>query len=69
MPWPLLRVVAPLVPILREITEMRYLWDAPHGLDGTALQAVVGAIATTPLDEALRTALTELGTLPSRRAA
>lgn len=69
MPWPLLRVVAPLVPILREVIEMRYLWDTPHGLDGTALQAVVGAIATTPLDEALRAALIELGALASHGAA
>ena len=63
MPWPLLRAISPLVPILREITEMRYLWEVPHALDGSALQAMIGETPVTPLDDALRAALHELGFL------
>ncbi len=63
MPWPLLRAISPLVPILREITEMRYLWEVPHALDGGALQAMIGETPVTPLEDALRAALHELGFL------
>ena len=63
MPWPLLRAISPLVPILREIVEMRYLWEVPHALDGGALQAMIGETPVTPLDDALRAALHELGFL------
>jgi len=59
----LLRAISPLVPILREITEMRYLWEVPHALDGGALQAMIGETPVTPLEDALRAALHELGFL------
>ncbi|MBL8309621.1 MAG: NmrA family NAD(P)-binding protein [Burkholderiales bacterium] len=66
MPWPLLRALSPMVPILREICEIRYLWNVPHALDGQALEAVIGEISSTPLHDALATALHELGVLPRR---
>ncbi|MEP6505730.1 MAG: epimerase, partial [Betaproteobacteria bacterium] len=33
-PWLAMRALAPVVPIWREILEMRYLWETPHALDG-----------------------------------
>lgn len=65
MPWALLRAGGVFVPMWREIAEMAYLWRVPHALDGAALAAAVGPIATTPIDEALGAALVELGFGPS----
>ncbi len=54
-PWWL---AAPVVPILREVLAMRYLWDVPHALDGRHLQARLGErLPHTPLDAALRATL------------
>jgi nucleoside-diphosphate-sugar epimerase len=61
MPWPLLKLGGLVVPMLREIAEMSYLWRVPHALDGSALQAAVGPLSTTPIDEAMRDALRALG--------
>jgi hypothetical protein len=57
-----------LVPMLREIAEMSYLWRVPHALDGAALQRAVGPLPSTPLDAAVREALLALG-LGARHAA
>ncbi|HSB25460.1 MAG TPA: NAD-dependent epimerase/dehydratase family protein [Burkholderiaceae bacterium] len=61
MPWPLLKLGGLVVPMLREIAEMSYLWRVPHALDGSALQAAVGPLPATPIDEAMRDALRALG--------
>ena len=41
-PWPLLRLAGPLVPLFRELAEMRYLWRAPVRLDNRRLLAALG---------------------------
>ena len=70
VPWPLLRAGGLVVPMLREVAEMAYLWRVPHALDGTALRDAVGEVATTPIDAALRAALAALGHgSPAREAA
>lgn len=61
MPWPLLRVAGLFTPTLREVVRMRYLWQVPHALDGSALEARVGRLPCTPLEAALRESLLELG--------
>jgi nucleoside-diphosphate-sugar epimerase len=62
IPWALLRLGAPLVPMWRELAEMEYLWRVPHALDGTALARALGAPpAETPLPQALERSLRELG--------
>lgn len=61
LPWPLFRLGAPVVPMLREIVEMSYLWHVPHTIDGSALRRAVGPLPATPLDAALRAALQALG--------
>lgn len=60
MPWTLIRLAAPFVPMWRELLVMRYLWQRPHALDGKALQALIGNAPHTPLPQALRSALIEL---------
>jgi nucleoside-diphosphate-sugar epimerase len=59
--WPMLRALGLVVPIVREVARMSYLWQVPHALDGSALAAAVGPLPATTLDVALRTALRDLG--------
>lgn len=67
-PWPLFNVMAWFMPLWREILEMRYLWDTPHGFDGRTLARWLPAFRATPLPEALRASLAEMGVAASPRA-
>jgi hypothetical protein len=49
------------MPLWREILEMRYLWDTPHGLDGRPLSRLLPGFRATPLPTALRASLAEMG--------
>jgi nucleoside-diphosphate-sugar epimerase len=60
LPWSLIRLAAPFVPMWRELLVMRYLWQRPHALDDAALRALIGSVPHTPLPQALRSVLTEL---------
>lgn len=60
--WPV-SLAAPFVPMLREIREMRYLWHVPLQLDNRKLQSLIGPEPHTPLDEAVRASLAEMGCL------
>jgi hypothetical protein len=61
MPWPLLRLAAPFNVTLRELLEVRYLWQHPVRLDNTRLRSFLGEEPHTPLDVAVRTTLAALG--------
>lgn len=63
LPWPLLQLLSPFVPILREIVEMRYLWRVPLRLDNARLEALIGPEPHTPLDEAVHACLQGMGCL------
>jgi len=63
-PWWLLRAAAPFVTTLREMQEMRYLWQQPLQLDNARLRAVLGEEPHTPWDVAVRDTLQGLGCLP-----
>jgi nucleoside-diphosphate-sugar epimerase len=65
LPWPALHLAAPFNESLREMLEMRYLWNEPVLLDDRRLVQRLGAEPRTPLVEALRTALQGQGSLPS----
>ncbi len=64
-PWPLLRLATPFSPMLRSLFEMRYLWQRPHSLDGSRLQALLGTVPQTPVDSVVRQCIDSLG-LPTR---
>ncbi len=66
LPWWLLKLASPFVTTLKEMQEMRYLWQRPVRMDNTRLLAVLGAEPHTPLDEAVETALRGLGCLPAQ---
>ncbi len=61
MPWGPIRVMGLVLPMMKAIAEMRYLWQVPHALDGTRLAARIGPLPQTPPRQALRQALVDLG--------
>jgi nucleoside-diphosphate-sugar epimerase len=63
LPWWAMRLASPFVPVLRELLEMKYLWDRPVRLRNDRLLATLGREARTPLDEAVRTTLAAIGCL------
>jgi nucleoside-diphosphate-sugar epimerase len=60
-PWWLIELASPVVPLFRELREMRYLWRTPVRLDNSRLQSFLGHEPHTPLDEAVRQTLQGLG--------
>ncbi|MBC7995302.1 MAG: NAD(P)H-binding protein [Rhizobacter sp.] len=68
LPWGLIRVGALLVPMWRELLVMRYLWQRPHQLDDEGLRDLIGPLPQTPLHQAVRASLGELGLLPQPSA-
>ena len=67
VPWFAFRAVAPFNETMREMVEMKYLWDTPVLLDNARLTARLGAEPHTPLVDALRAALAGMGALPQDR--
>jgi len=61
MPWRFVRFAGFAVPLFRELAEISYLWSVPHAIDGSALEAVIGKLPHTPLDQAVPAALAVLG--------
>ena len=61
MPWFLLRLLGPLVPIFGELAELAYLWQQPHRIDGRQLNAAIGTVPHTSLSSAVAAALDDLG--------
>ncbi|MBP2558315.1 nucleoside-diphosphate-sugar epimerase [Neorhizobium galegae] len=60
-PWWLLKLGSPFVPIFRELGEMRYLWNVPVRMGNNKLLAFLGEEPSTPIDDAVRTTLVDLG--------
>lgn len=56
-PWALVRLASPVVPLFRELLEMRYLWRRPLRLDNRKLVAFLGEEPHSPLEDALRATL------------
>ncbi|MEM8749685.1 MAG: NAD(P)H-binding protein [Pseudomonadota bacterium] len=57
IPWPLMKLLGLFAPTIREVMEMRYLWDVPHAMDGSKLRAALPGFEATPVDVALRDAI------------
>ncbi|VVD67689.1 NAD-dependent epimerase/dehydratase family protein [Pandoraea fibrosis] len=68
-PWWLMWVASPFVTTLRELREMRYLWQQPVRMDNTRLVAALGQEPHTPLDVAVRATLEGLGCVPGKPGA
>ncbi len=49
-PWGMIRLASPVWELARELTEMRYLYDTPHRLDGTKFHRLVPNFAETSFE-------------------
>ena len=63
LPWWLVSLASPFVATMRELREMRYLWQTPLSMENARLLAVLGQEPHTPLDEAVRATLAGMGNL------
>jgi hypothetical protein len=59
----LLTFASPLVPLFRELKEMRYLWQVPIRLTNARLVGTLGAEPRTPLKAAVAATLADLDCL------
>ena len=57
MPWPMVRAMGLVSPLMREVVEMRYMWRVPHRVDGTRLSQVLPDLPSTPPAQAIAAAL------------
>lgn len=57
LPWPLVRILSPFVPMFRELHEMRYLWFEPLLLDDSKLMRTLPGFDKTPLRQAVEACL------------
>lgn len=62
MSWWLIHALRPFVPLCRELSEIAYLWQQPHRIDGCKLAAAIGTVPHTALELAAARALADLGT-------
>lgn len=60
MSWGPLHLARPFMPVMKHLLEMRYLWNLPHRLDATDLEASLPSFTATPLEAALRQATAHL---------
>lgn len=65
LPWWALQVAGLFNETMRELQEMRYLWNMPVRLDNSKLVALLGSEPHTPLDEAVAKTLAGLQCLPT----
>ena len=68
-PWWLLRLAAPFVPTLRELMEMRYLWNEALQMSNSRLLQVLGHEPHTPLDQAIEASLIGMGCIRATQEA
>lgn len=68
-PWWLTALAAPFMVTLRELREMRYLWQVPLAMDNGKLLAVLGHEPHTPLDQAMTATLEGMGCLSTAPSA
>ncbi|MEZ2219821.1 NAD-dependent epimerase/dehydratase family protein [Rhizobium sp. RCC_161_2] len=64
-PWWVLPLAAPFVPLMKELREMRYLWNVPLQMRNDRLVAVLGEEPHTPIDAAMKASLAGIGCLPA----
>lgn len=63
-PWWLIKIVAPFQETMREILNMRYLWQQPVRMSNAQLLQTLGEESQTPLEQAIETTLRDLKCIP-----
>ena len=69
LPWTLMSLMSPFNETVREMMEVRSLWQVPIRLDNARLVALLGAEPATPIGQAVEATLHGLGCLPLGSAA
>lgn len=69
VPWTLLRAAGLVMPMMRELAIMSYLWRTPHSLDGSKFRRLAPDFAVTPPEQALRETIAALGLYGAERKA
>lgn len=64
MPWWLLKLASPFVPMFRALLEMRYLWQRPRRLHDEKLCRLIGTPPCTPVEQVLRNSLPQEAVVP-----
>jgi nucleoside-diphosphate-sugar epimerase len=64
-PWWAMPLIAPFVPTIRELLEMRYLWQSPVRMTNDVLVGILGEEPHTPWDEAVEATLKGVGCVPN----
>ena len=59
LPWFAVRLMGLWSPLMREVIEMRYLWQRPHAIDGAKLRAALPDFQPTPVREVISACLPE----------
>ncbi len=59
-PWWAVNLGRPFSAMMRELHEMRYLWDEPLQMDDAKLRRALGEVPHTPLDAAVRATIAGL---------
>ena len=67
-PWFALRLLALGSPMMREVLEMRYLWQRGHRIDGGAFAEALPGFTPTDPEEAIRRSLTGAGQIQPEAA-
>ena len=57
MPWFMIPFLGLFSPTIKEIYEMRHLWNLPHSVDATKLRAALPSMKTTSLEDCLKEVL------------
>jgi len=60
VPWIMLKIGGLVVPMLREVVEMSYLWHTAHSFNGGKLKKLIGNDFSTPAPQAIHQALIDL---------
>ncbi|MDB5874225.1 MAG: NAD-dependent epimerase/dehydratase [Ramlibacter sp.] len=64
--WPLMRALGLVMPTMRAVCEMRYLWRTPYALANDRLVALIGEEPHTPFAQAVRASVARLGAPAAR---
>lgn len=57
MHWGVIKLLSLFQPMMREVLEMRYLWDVPHQIDDAKLRVAIPDFQPTPLTEVVAKAI------------
>ena len=63
LPWTMLKIMGLVMPMMRELSRMAYLRFEPHRLVSSRLESLIGPIPHTPLEDAVKQALSDQGLL------